>query len=292
MAPCRPNVAYVLQDASLALGWVRATRTLPRHAEVAKREVVLDWIVRIELPQRIRDLFGRCPACSAAIRQSEVAADAMDVCVDGHYELGGCNRPESEVDAVGGADHPTRVENQTLARASGARIADQVTQAATGPITTKRIGEPGQTFPELSVASPMKMEERLAEGSVFTEQVACPRQDGREMLAPIDAVDETPKAATELCVARIYDGCRRFRTQRDEHAVDASPGGHGVSECQARRDEPHDLLVAMFIVAVDEIDRVSASSRLRVATSEQYVQAFTDTVHFPGVLAILPSQLQ
>jgi hypothetical protein len=43
---------------------------------------------------------------------------------------------------------------------------------------------------------------------------------------------------------------------------------------------------------VDEIDRVSASSRLSVATGEQGVQVFADTVHFPAVLAILPSQLQ
>ncbi len=43
---------------------------------------------------------------------------------------------------------------------------------------------------------------------------------------------------------------------------------------------------------MDEIDRVSASGRLRIATREQGVQVLADTVHFFGVLAILPSQLQ
>jgi hypothetical protein len=138
----------------------------------------------------------------------------------------------------------------------------------------------------------MKVGEGAAEGFMFTKQIPRPRQNGREMLSPIDAVNEAPKTATELCGSCFYDGRRGFGTQRGEHAVDASSGGHGISEREARRNESHDFLVAMPIVAVDEIDRVSASSRLGVATSEQCVQAFADTVHFAGVLAILPSQLQ
>ena len=135
----------------------------------------------------------------------------------------------------------------------------------------------------------MKVDERLAEGSVLTKQIARPAQDRSEMLSPIDAMDEPPKAAAKLCMAYIYDGCCRFGTQRGEDAVDASSGGHDVSEREARRDEPYYLLVTMCIVAMDEIDRIAASSRLCVATSEQCVQAFADTVHFPGGLAILPS---
>jgi hypothetical protein len=50
----------------------------------------------------------------------------MDVCIDGDDEVGGCNRPEAEVDAIGRANHPTRVEDEALACASGTRIADQV----------------------------------------------------------------------------------------------------------------------------------------------------------------------
>jgi hypothetical protein len=43
---------------------------------------------------------------------------------------------------------------------------------------------------------------------------------------------------------------------------------------------------------VNEIDRISATGRLSVAANEQLVEAFADTVHFAGVLAILPSLLQ
>jgi len=110
----------------LALGWVGATGTLSRDAKVAKRKVVLHWVVGVELPQRSGDLLGRCPGCCASIRQSEIAADSMDVCIDGDDEVGGRNRPEAEVDAIRRANHPTRVEDEALACASGTRIADQV----------------------------------------------------------------------------------------------------------------------------------------------------------------------
>lgn len=43
---------------------------------------------------------------------------------------------------------------------------------------------------------------------------------------------------------------------------------------------------------MDEIDWVAPACRLRVAASEQSVEAFLDAVHFAQVLAILPSQLQ
>lgn len=138
----------------------------------------------------------------------------------------------------------------------------------------------------------MKVGEGVPEGLVLTKQLARPPQQRREMLSPIKAVDEPPKAAAELCVACVHDGCCRFRTQRCEHAVDASSGGYHVAKGEARRDEAHDLLIARLIVTVDEIDRVPASSRLRIATSEQCVQAFAGTVHFAEVLAILPSQPQ
>ena len=41
-----------MQNALLALGWVGAAGTLSRDAKVAKRKVVLHWVVGVELPQR------------------------------------------------------------------------------------------------------------------------------------------------------------------------------------------------------------------------------------------------
>jgi hypothetical protein len=112
------------------------------------------------------------------------------------------------------------------------------------------------------------------------------------MLTPINAVDKPTKATPELILASAPNNCSGLRAQEGEHAVDASPRSHRISERETRCNEPYDLLVARIIVAMDEIDRVSASGRLGVATSEQGVQAFADTVHFFGVLAILPTQLQ
>jgi len=112
------------------------------------------------------------------------------------------------------------------------------------------------------------------------------------MLAPIDAVDKPAKAASELISANLRHSCSGLRAQEGERPIDASPCGGGISEREARRNEPYDLLVARIIVTMDEIDRVSASARLGIAAREQGVQMFADTVHFFRVLAILPSHLQ
>ena len=100
----------------------------------------------------------------------------MDVCIDRDHELGGCNGPEAEVDAVRGANHPTRVENEALACASGTRIADQVAQAATGRVASKRIGKTRQAFSKVPVAYPMEVGEGVSEGLVLTQQSSRPPQ--------------------------------------------------------------------------------------------------------------------
>ena len=226
------------------------------------------------------------------MRQSEIAADSMDMGVDRNHELGGRHWPQAEVDPIGRANHPSRVEDEALTRASSARIANEVTQAATGRIPAKRVGKTGQAFPKVATAGPVEVGEGVAEGLVLAEQSPSLPQQRCNVLPPIDAVDKPSEAAAELRGLGVLDrGCRVW-AQRGEHTIDTSPGSNRVAESKARGDEPHDLLVTRFLVAVDEIDRVPASSRLRVGAGEQGVQMFAETVHFAGVLAILPSQLQ
>ncbi len=102
------------------------------------------------------------------MRQSEVAADAMNMSVDRNHELGGRNWPHAEVDPIGRANHPSCVEDEALTRASGARVADEVTQAATGRIPAQRVGETGQPFPKVATAGLVELGEGVAEGLVLT----------------------------------------------------------------------------------------------------------------------------
>lgn len=259
---------------------------------MAERKVVFHWILGIEPPKRGCDLFGCGPGRGAAVRQPEIAADAKDVGVDGDHELRRRDRPQAKVDPVRRADHPSRVEEESLARASGARVTDQVTQVATVRIPAQGVGETGQGFPEVPVAALMEVGKGVAEGVVLAKQLPGPPEHRCKMLSPVDAVDKPSQAPIELCVARACNRCRGLGAQHGEHPTDASAGCHRISEREARRDEPHNLLVARLAIAVDEIDRVSASRRLGIATCEQGVQVFADTVHFAGVLAILRSQLQ
>ena len=278
-----------MQNAPLALACVWATWAISRHPEVAERKIVLHRIVGIELAQRGGDLLGRGPRRRAAIGEPEVTADPMNVGVDRYHELGGRDRPEAQIDAVSRANHPSRVENETFARTSGPRIADQVSQAPADGIAPKVIGKTSQSFAEVSIAGTMVVDERISERPVPTAHRTGSPQDGRDVLSPIDPVHEPLKPGTKLRVTFVHDGCRRFRAEGKQNAIDAAPSGDSIPKRKARRDESHDLLVTRFFVAVDAIDRISASGRLRVAISEQRVQAFADTVHFAGVLAILPT---
>ena len=112
------------------------------------------------------------------------------------------------------------------------------------------------------------------------------------MLSAVDAMRKPSQALAELRVVRVHHHRCRLGAQHREHPICASSRGKGVAKREARRDEPHDLLIASSNIAMNAIDRVSTASRLRVATREQRVQVFADTVHFSPVLAILPSQLQ
>jgi len=259
---------------------------------VAEREVIFDRIFRIELPKHGRNFFGGRPTRSSAIRQTEVAADAVDVRVDGNQECRRGDGPEAKVDTIGGANHPAGIEHEALASAARSRVTDQMTQAPASGVAAQRIGETGEAFSKMSVARPMKPGERVAKASLVARQRPSTGQHGGEVLTSINAVGEPPKPMAKPRLIGASDDCCRFRPESREHSVDASPGGHRVSKCEARRDEADDLLVARLMITVDEIDRVSSACGLCVAAGEQSVQAFLDAVHFAGVLAILPSQLQ
>ncbi len=109
------------------------------------------------------------------------------------------------------------------------------------------------------------------------------------MLPSVDAMYKPSKPAAQRGVTRGNDGLRRLGPQQREHPVDASARSHSVPKRETSGDEADDLLIAGLIVAMDKIDRVTPSGRLRIATREQGVQVFADTVHFPPVLAILRS---
>ena len=58
------------------------------HAQVAQREVVLHRILRVEAAKRRRDVARHRPARARVARQTQTAADADDVRVERHDELG------------------------------------------------------------------------------------------------------------------------------------------------------------------------------------------------------------
>jgi len=238
---------------------------------VAEREVVFDRILRVELSQRGRDLFGGCPTRSAAVGQTEVSAYAVDMRIHGNQECRGGDGPEAKVDAIGGANHPAGIEQEALASAAGSGIANQMPQAAASRVAAKRVGKTCEAFAKISVARPMELGERVAEASLVAQQRPCTRQHRREVLTPINAVGESPKPMAKLDLLDAGDEPSRFGPKCGEHPIGASPCGHRVSKSEACRDQSDDLLVARLMIAVHEVDRVSPACRLRVTGGEQSV---------------------
>ena len=76
------------------------------HAHVAEGEVVFDGIRRVEAGEVRGDLGGGAPRDVVPVGEAEVLAELVDVCVHRDEERGRRDRPEAEIDAVGGADHP------------------------------------------------------------------------------------------------------------------------------------------------------------------------------------------
>jgi len=61
------------------------------------------------------------------MRQTEVAADAVDVRIDGNQECGRGNGPKAKVDSIGGTNHPAGIKHEAFACAAGSGVADQMT---------------------------------------------------------------------------------------------------------------------------------------------------------------------
>jgi len=255
----------------LALGEVRPARAVPRDAQVAECEVVFDRILRIELSQRGRDLLGGRPTRSAAIGQTEVPADAVDVRVDGNQECRGGDGPEAKVDSIGAANHPAGIEHEALASAAGSGVANQMTQAAASRVAAKCIGKTCEAFAKISVARPMEPGKRVAEASLVAQQRPCTRQHRCEVLPPINAVGEPPKPMAKLHLIGAGDDSRRVWPESREQSIDASPCGYGVSKCQTCRDQADDFLVTRLMITVHEVDWVSPTRRLCAACGEQFV---------------------
>ncbi len=136
---------------------------------MAERKVIFDRIVGVELAQGRGDFFGRRPGGSPPFGQPEVATDSMDMGVDWDHEFGGRNRPEPQVHAVSRANHPSRVQDESLARTPRARIADQMPQTATRRIAAQCVGKLGQPLSKISVASVMEVNESPTQGAVLTK---------------------------------------------------------------------------------------------------------------------------
>jgi len=156
---------------------------------MAERKVVLQRVIGIELAELGRDFLRGSPTRRAAVRQTQVTADAMDVRINRDHEIGGLHRPETEVDAIRGPDHPAGVEEQAFAGASCSRITDQVPHASISCVTPNLVRKKREALPEAPAAG-MKGSEGGSERSVTPKKSAGSHEHPSEVLPPVDPVND------------------------------------------------------------------------------------------------------
>src|SRR5262252_9606351 len=98
--------ADALDAAPLAADRVTSRWATLEHAEVAERKIVFHRIAWIDARQRTRDVLGGFPRSVLAVGEAEVVAELVNVRVHRDEQARRVNRPEPEVHAVGGSDHP------------------------------------------------------------------------------------------------------------------------------------------------------------------------------------------
>ncbi len=259
---------------------------------MAQREVVLDRVVGIVAPERGRDLFGSRPRGGEPPGQAQVAADPVDVRVDWDHELRGRDGPKPQVHAVRWTYHPARVEQESFAGASCARIAHQVSKVAGLRITAKCVGETSHRLAKIGAGCFVETDKRLPQTSVHTNQSSGVPQHRCEVLISVNSMNEASEPLEDLVAVGLHDGRCRVRSERRKYSFDTTPCGQGVAEREARGDQTGELLVDGLVVLMDEVDRILLTAYRWIAFMEQRFQSFTDRIHFVGVLAILPTRLQ
>ena len=234
---------------------------------MAECEVVLHRVVGIELAELGRDFLCGSPTRSSTVRQTQVAADAMDVRIDRDHELGGPHRPEAQVDPIRGTDHPTGVEQQAFAGTSRPRITDQVPHASISRVATNLVRKTREAFSQ-APAEEMKGSEGSSQRSVASKKGAGSRKHPSEVLPPVDPVNDTLEQKAKSWLVHVADERRRIRPELLECELDAPAGRDHVAEREARCDEPCDFLVVLTRVTMHEADRISTPGLGRIEVGE------------------------
>jgi hypothetical protein len=191
----------------------------------------------------------------------------MDVRIDRDHELGGPHRPEAQVDAVRGTDHPTGVEEQAFAGAPCPRITDQVPHASISRVATNLVRKTREALSE-APAEGMKGGEGGSQRSMAPKKGARSRKHPSEVLPPVDPVNDTAEQKAKRWLVRVtYEG-RWIRSELFECELDAPARRDHVAEREARCHEPCDFLVLLTHVTMHEADRIATPGLGRIEVGE------------------------
>lgn len=234
---------------------------IPVDAKVTQGEVVTQGIRRVESPQGARDLERHGHSGSASTRQTEHPRLECDVHVERDHEPGRRRpTPQTEVDPVFGAHHPTQKEVHALRRAATLRMRHEKLHAPTRGVAPgsrfETIGEGRESRQRGLGVRGISLRERPLEGPEAVEQACDASQKGVEILLADPTVAESLQRSPAPDRVPVPHRPRRGVAEAVEEGRDGRTDGLHVAERQKRREEPHDLAV-FGSGPVDVVDRIA-----------------------------------
>jgi len=140
------NIFFFLESADCdylapgALIQVAFSRTIPCNSQMAKGEIVPYRIIGVEPPQASRDIQCHGPTRAPHRCQPDIGRNPGDMGIQRDNQLSGSHLgPDSAIDPVVGAHHPSQVEVQAFAGAALGRRREEKTDAYTPLQFTARI---------------------------------------------------------------------------------------------------------------------------------------------------------
>jgi hypothetical protein len=123
--------------------------------EVCQGEVVAYWVLGADLPKRGRDLQCGFPAPVGPVGETDQLGDFQEMSVERENQLGGGDRPETQIHASGSrtgrSAHPAQEHAHSLACRAASGAAEQADEASA-------LGASGRKIQSLGLDSSQAME--------------------------------------------------------------------------------------------------------------------------------------
>lgn len=233
-----------------------------------KRKVVFHRIVGVQAAQAPGYFLSGTPGQISAPGQSEKSGDAVDMGVERNDKHVRGQRPQPEVNAVGGPDHPAHVKIQPLAGALSTRRRDKMRQTA---IRTSLSDERRQVqipqslhpaverFTPMPVCQPQALRGDRSHRAVFSLKATGCENEGAQLARSGHPVQKPTSGRQHLFRRRMLRKRRRTWPDNIQESRQTRLEQVNSPVCDGTGEKPDNFLIVGVCIPMNELDRVVGS---------------------------------